>query len=282
MDSLTRDAAESVTASLNYLLPMAGRPVSYTFEPPPGTPWRTGEYRPTSVAIRDGRARAARLSLDENGFLLTRRPSMVANFSDEEAVRTLYYPEVERLVGELTGADKVVAFDHNLRSSKAPPGEARGIKEPVKRVHNDFTELSGPRRAAEELSARGLEVGELLKRRFALINLWRPMRGPVEDSPLAVCEAKSIAQHDLVAADLVYRDRVGETYSITYSPAHRWFYFPHMTREEALLIKCFDSAVDGRARFTAHSSFENPQAAADAAPRESIEVRTLVLFKPDA
>ncbi|HUI17264.1 MAG TPA: CmcJ/NvfI family oxidoreductase, partial [Alphaproteobacteria bacterium] len=256
MDSLARDKAETVTTSLNYLQPMAGRPVSYTFEPPPGTPWRTGEYRPTSVAIRDGRARAGGSSLDENGFLLAHRPSVVADFYDEEAVRALYYPEVERLVGELTGADKVVAFDHNLRSSAVPPGGADGIKEPVKRVHNDFTELSGPRRAAEELAARGLEAGELLKRRFALVNLWRPIRGPVEDSPLAVCEAKSIAPRDLVAADLVYRDRVGETYSITYNPAHRWFYFPHMTREEALLIKCFDSAVDGRTRFTAHSSFE--------------------------
>ena len=282
MDTLARDEVESVTASLNYLQPMAGRPVSYTFEPPPGTPWRTGEYRPTSVAIRDGRARAAQLSLDENGFLLVRRPSVVADFYDEQAVRTLYFPEVERVVAELTGADKVVAFDHNLRNSAAPPQGARGIREPVKRVHNDFTELSGPRRAAEELSARGLDAAALLKRRFALVNLWRPIRGPVEDSPLAVCEAKSIAPHDLVAADLVYRDRVGETYSITYNPAHRWFYFPHMTREEALLIKCFDSAADGRARFTAHSSFENPQAAADAPPRESIEVRTLVLFKPDA
>ena len=195
-------------------------------------------------------------------------------------MRRVYYPEVERAMLERTGAAEVVVFDHNWRrAAGAVPAEGGRvvIKEPVSRVHNDFTLRSGPERAAAELSARGRDAAAVLKSRFALINLWRPIREPVEDFPLAVCDAQTIAARDLVPSDLVYRDRVGETYSVTFNPAHRWFYFPHMRLEEALFIKCFDSAADGRARFTAHSAFANP-AAEKAPPRESIEARALVLF----
>lgn len=278
MDTLVKAEPESVTASLNYLKPMVGRPVSYTFEPPPGTPWRTGEYRPEQVAIHDGRALADSLSLDESGFLLVRHQSAVADFYDEGEVRSGYYPEAERLVRELTGAARVVVFDHNLRKANTASEGLKGVKEPVTRVHNDFTERSGPERAAAELAARGESAAEALKGRFAIINLWRPIAGPVEDFPLAVCDAKSMSPGDFLAQDLIYRHRVGETYAVTFSAAHRWFYFPHMTRDEALLLKCFDSAHDGRARFTAHSAFVNPAAAPGAAPRESIELRTLAIW----
>ncbi len=278
MDTLLEARAKSVTASLNYLAPMAESPVSYTFEPPPGTPWRTGESAPHWVQITDGRPFADRLSLDLNGFALVRDVSAVADFHDERALRAVYLPEAERLVREVTGARRVIAFDHNLRHGESPDGGANGIKPPVKRVHNDFTVRSGPRRAADEIAARGEQPSEALKGRFAIVNVWRPIRGPVEEQPLAACDARSIAPADLVRADLVYRDRVGETYSVTFNAAHRWFYFPRMTRDEALLIKVFDSAEDGRARFSAHSAFEDPATPPGAAPRESIEVRTLAIF----
>ena len=87
-----------------------------------------------------------------------------------------------------------------------------------------------------------------------------------------------MAPSDFVPTDLVYRDRVGEVYSVTHSPRHRWFYVPRMTADEALLLKCFDSAEDGRPRFTAHTAFDDPTSPPDAAPRESIEVRMLVLY----
>jgi hypothetical protein len=122
------------------------------------------------------------------------------------------------------------------------------------------------------------EGENLLKHRFAEINVWRPIRGPVEESPLAVCDATSMTLQDFVATDLKYRDRTGEVYSVVFNPNHRWFYFPKMEPDEALLLKCYDSAVDGRARFTAHTGIDDPTTAFDAAPRESIEARTLVFF----
>jgi hypothetical protein len=122
----------------------------------------------------------------------------------------------------------------------------------------------------------GDEADALLRGRVQVINLWRPIRGPLRDAPLAVCDARSVAPGDLVPSDLVYRDRVGETYGVTFNPQHRWFYVPDMQPDEALLLKCYDSATDGRARFAPHTAFEDPTAPADVAPRESIELRTFV------
>src|SRR5262249_3204585 len=109
-----------------------------------------------------------------------------------------------------------------------------------------------------------------------IINVWRPIRGPLLDSPLAVCDARTVAPQDLVPSDLIYRDRIGETYSVTYNPAHRWFYVPDMRADHALLLKRYHSRTDGRARFAPHSAFVDPTTPPDAAPRESIEIRTLV------
>jgi hypothetical protein len=232
------------------------------------------------VPIYDGRAILEELSLDEHGFLLTRHESTVVNFYDEQEVKTVYYPEVERLVKDLTGAVKVLVFDHNVRCAPMAKRGENGAQEPVKSVHNDYTVRSGPQRVRDLLEAA--EAQARLQRRFAVINVWRPIRGPVEDMPLAVCDARSMVPRDFVATDLKYRDRTGEVYSVVFSPTHRWFYFPRMQRHEALLLKCYDSLEDGRARFTAHTAFVDPTAPRDAAARESIEARTLVFFGPEA
>jgi hypothetical protein len=126
----------------------------------------------------------------------------------------------------------------------------------------------------------GEQADELLKGRVQIINLWRPIRGPLRDAPLAVCDAQSVAPDDLVPSDLVYQDRVGETYAVRYNPDHRWFYVPEMQADEALLLKCFDSETDGRARFMPHTAFQDPTAPAGILPRESIELRTMV-FHPE-
>ena len=135
---------------------------------------------------------------------------------------------------------------------------------------------SGANRVREHLPD---EAEELLRGRVQVINLWRPIRGPLRDSPLAMADGTTIAPEDLVASDLIYPNRRGETYSVKYNPDHRWFYFPEMTPDEALLLKCYDSATDGRTRFGPHTAFVDPTTPDDAAPRESIEVRTLVFHK---
>lgn len=281
MDMRWDEGLDQVAATLNYLRPMNGKPVSYTFEPPDGTLWRTGEYVGQTVAVRNARPIQTLLSLDVQGFAFTQFKCAVSNFYDENEVRAVYYPEVERQLQIATGAARVIVFDHNVRNArKAAAGEV-GIREPVTRVHNDFTARSGPERARAVLTARGQDATDALKGRFAMINLWRPISGPVKESPLALCDASTIASEDFVASDLVYRDRVGETYSVIFNPRHHWFYFPEMTQEEAVLIKCFDSREDGGGRFTAHTAFVDPTSPADAPPRESIEARALVLYPPD-
>jgi hypothetical protein len=236
----------------------------------------TGRFAEHTVSIQNGRNAASELSLDRQGFQLTRHQTAVTDFYDRQEVERAYYPEVERLLKEATGAEKVVIFDHQVRNIELSKRGEKDAREYAKVVHNDYTAKSGPRRVRDHLPTD--EADERLKNRFAEINVWRPIRGPIESSPLAVCDAQSIAPQDFVASDLIYRDKVGETYRFLYNPNHRWFYFPRLERDEVILLKCYDSMEDGRARFTAHTAFEDPTSQADAAPRESIEVRALVFW----
>jgi hypothetical protein len=267
-----------ILADMNYLAPMAERPRNYTFEPPPGVPRSNVINETHRVPINDMRPLAGTLSLDTNGFALVHHQSAVRDFFDEEEVRRVYYPEVEQVLKQATGAWRVHVFDHTTRR-RVPGAQDRGDgpRQPVQRVHIDHTVRSGPQRVRDLLPD---EADELLKGRVQVINLWRPIHGPLKDSPLGVCDATSVGADQLVPSDLVYRHRVGETYSVTYNPAHRWFYVPEMRIDEALLLKCSDTSTAVPARFTPHSAFIDPTTPADAAPRESIEVRTLVFHRP--
>ncbi len=266
---------EDLFAEINYLEPNGERPRAYQYDPPPGIPVRSGKYAPVEVLVRDGRPLERELTLDREGFSLTQAPTAFMAFDDNDAVKAAYYPEVEAIVKRATGAARVVVFDHTVRHAPSALEKRNGVREPVKRAHNDYTVKSGPQRVRDLL---GAEAGALVQRRFAIVNLWRPIGGPVEESPLGFCDARSIAPADLVATDLIYRDRIGETYSLAPNPKHRWYYFPRMATGEAALIKCYDSAEDGRARFAAHGAFDDPTSPANARPRESIEARTLVFF----
>jgi hypothetical protein len=226
----------------------------------------------------DGRSIVDQLSLEAEGFELHQQDTAVSNFYDDDEVRSVYYPEVEQLLKTVTGASRVVVFDHTVRLEDDADREARAVRGPVHAVHNDYTERSGPRRVRDLLGAE--DAATFLEHRFAIVNVWRSIGAPIETTPLAIADAQSIARESLLATDLVRPDRIGEIYQVAYRPDQRWFYFPNMRRDEALLLKCFDSATDGRARFTAHTAFDNPAATDDAPPRESIEVRTLISFAP--
>jgi hypothetical protein len=274
--SLSRDVIERlphVEGVLNYLAPMADKPMNLAYDPPPGVARSTGTPEPHRMTIYDARPVAGSLSLDGEGLAIVEHRSAVKDFYDEDELRRVYYPEAERLVAEVTGAARVRVFDHTIRRRvlggvDRSPGTPR---QPVTSVHNDYTVKSGPQRVRDLMED---EADELLRHRFEIVNVWRPIRGPLRDAPLAVCDATSVAFTDFVSSDLVYRDRTGETYRVRYNPAHRWFYVPEMRVDEAILIKCYDSAQD-KARFTAHSAFEDPTAPKDVLPRESIELRTL-------
>jgi hypothetical protein len=267
-----------IEAQLNYLAPMAERPRNYTFDPPPGVPRSNNSAETHNVLIHDVRPIASDITLDREGFAVLHQKSAVRDFWDEDELRRVYYPEVQRVIAEATGASNVFIFDHTLRRRvRGVEDRAAGTpRQPATRVHVDHTAVSGPQRVRDFF---GDEAEQLLRGRVQVINLWRPVRGPLRDAPLAVCDATTVGAHDLVASDLVYKNRVGETYGVTYNADHRWFYVPEMQPDEALLLKCFDSATDGRARFTPHTAFEDPTVSADILPRESVEIRTLVFHE---
>lgn len=267
-----------VLAELNYLAPSDGKPRTYAFDPPPGQPKSTALPEPHQVPVFDGRSISDSFSLDREGFALVRHPTAVRDFYNDEEIRKIYYPAAESFIRATLRADRVVIFDHTVRRRVEGAADVRGAgpRQPATRIHVDQTDASGANRVREHLPA---EADELLKGRAQVINLWRPIRGPLRDTPLALCDAASVATEDLIASDLIYPSRQGETYSVKFNPDHRWFYFPEMTADQALLLKCYDSATDGRARFAAHTAFVDPTTPADALPRESIELRTLVFHR---
>jgi hypothetical protein len=281
MSETAIQSLEHIEAQLNYLSDTSEKPVAYAYEPPPGVPWATGRYQARQATIHDLRPLAQEFSLDEAGFQLVSHRSAVQNFWDEEELKRVYYPEAIDLLKRMTGATDVYIFDHTLRR-RVPNVEndraaGRGIpRQPAMRVHVDQTATSGVTRLQHTFPD---ESEGLLRHRVAIVNLWRPIKSPVLDAPLAVCDARSVPPRDLVPSELLYRDRRGETYNVTYSAGHRWFYAPQMRSDEALLIKCFDSRDDGRtARFAPHTAFEDPTTPANAPPRESLELRTYLFF----
>lgn len=278
MSRVIRDIqTDSVTASLQFLATTDEMPVALVSEPglgPDKHSWTTAEH---DVVIDDARAMAEQLDLDRQGFALMRHPTAVRDFYDDDEVRRVYYPEMEALVRSVTGAGKVIVFDHTIRVDDEDMQARLKVRAPVKGVHNDFTTRSAPQRVRDLLPADEAEAR--LKKRYGSINVWRPIRGPVETKPLVICEYGNIDDQDLVAAERHYPDgRIGGIYFLVHNPKQRWYYFPRMERDEVVLLKCFDSLTDGTARWTAHGSFDDPNSPTNATPRESIEIRTLLFF----
>jgi hypothetical protein len=268
----TRELA-SIEATLNYVKNDGQKIV---VEPVGGgsTEMKTlGTLDPHNVVIRNGRK--FETSLDGEGFLLAWHETAVTDFFDERQLRDIYYPEMIDLIKLQSGAKRVVVFDHTLRTADDADRAARKIREVVPRVHNDYTEWSGPQRVRDLLPD---EAEQLLAGHFAIIQAWRPIRYPEETFPLALCDAQSISPNDLIVTERRHPNRIGQTYSLGYNPDHQWFWFPLQRREEAIVFKVFDSLTDGRARWSAHTAFDDPTAAPDARPRESIEIRTLAFF----
>ena len=261
-------------AEIRYTRDTGEKLVNETFGPNNIRRRSTGMEDLRLVDIHDGRA-APGLSLERNGFMLAQHTSAVRDFFDAEELKRVYYPEIEALVRETSGAKRVVVFDHTVRSGDEAEREAKLVREPVLSAHNDYTEWSGPQRL-RELMAEQAEA--LLARRFAIVQVWRPIASPLESNPLAMADAASVGPEDLLVAERRYPHRVGQTYRLKYSPRHRWYYFPRMRRDEAIVFKVFDSAKDGSARFTPHTSFDDPSTPAGAPPRQSIEARSLAFF----
>lgn len=244
----------------------------YAHAPPTGEPETNVEFVERTVAIRDARRSGREPRLDIEGAALLGHKSAVRDFYDEDELHQLGYAEAADILQMLTGARQIVVFDHNLRrgANSTDPRHACAHK-PVFHVHTDFTAGSAPLRARMVLSPEAMAG-----RRVVELNLWRPITEPVIDNVLALCDASSVTPDDLLPTTLRYPERDGEIYYLKFNDAHRWWYASEMRRDEVWVFKNYDSAADGRARFTPHTAFQTRSSALPT--RESVEFRAFALF----
>lgn len=233
-------------------------------------------YQLHEMNVRNGRPLRNTFDIDTHGFVFVDHATQVRDFTSETERNTVYDLEVQALIKEHTGAAEVLVFDHTLRVSDEQMQASINARPTVKGVHNDYTEASAPRRLREILG--DVEAERRFKKRWAIIQVWRPIRGKVMMDPLGICDGRSIPQKGFVRVERRYKDRTGEVYHISHNPSHIWFYFPQMERHEALVFKVFDSDASKPSRFTAHSAFDDPTAPPNAPSRESIETRTFAFF----
>jgi len=267
--------AAQVLSNLNYTVDN-GRPlVVYTFKPPEGAKVELPVIDQHEMAIEDVRGNTKAYSLNENGFCYLEHETAVTDFWNQEQVLEVYYAEVRALLLKELGASEVCVFDHNLRS-KGIAKQNTIARTPVKSVHNDYTEISGPQRVRDLLSPEDAE--ERLNKRYMFVNVWRPIEHRVEESPLAVCDGTSRDQSDFLPITLRYERRDGQVYQVRHNPAHKWYYLSKMEPRDVLLLKCFDSDDNAKVKYTAHTAFRDPTSPKGARPRQSIEVRTIVFF----
>jgi hypothetical protein len=275
VDADERDGV--VHAQIEFLRPTEGRAFTYGYEPAVHEPRPTALFVRRPVDIHNARKEQPPLSLIQHGATLVKHRSSVRDFYDDSRLIEVYYPEAAAVIQAATGAGRVLVFDHNVRRGLSiplrPDRYAQG--RPVLHAHTDFTEVSAVRRLHDQL---GAEAALLLRRRVIQINVWRPITGPLRDAPLAICDASSIAPHQLAPVDLLYPERRGEIYYLTYDPNQRWYYAPDMQPDEVWLLKNYDSATVGTARFAAHCSFDDPTPWSHVPARKSIEIRAFAIF----
>jgi len=277
--------------------------LNYQVPPPPGK--RTGRYidqpdlgdavdenAESDTVMNNGRELKPRATLETMGFQLEYWPTGVEDFEDQDQITSRYYAEMRELVKLSTGANKVFVFDHTVRSSEAKSLNALEVgatAAAVPRVHADYTAESAPRRL-EQYGKAGIysllkdrdltqeEVAALSSGRFMFINVWRGITDePVQRMPLACCDTNSVSDSDRFLYELIFPDRIGENYSMQFSPNHQWYYYPNQTKDECLVFKTYDKKEDGP-RFCFHTAFNDPRTTPDSPTRRSIEIRAIAFF----
>lgn len=271
-----KPATESIRADFNYIVDTGVPPVRYIDWPEMEGKEVPPQYRQHAMSVRNGRPLRDTFDLDIHGFVFVGHATRVKDFTDAAERARVYDPEVQGLIKQTAGASEVVVFDHTIRIGDEHAQKAVNARPTVKGVHNDYTERSAPRRLREIVG--DAEAERRFKKRWAIIQVWRPIRGKVLAEPLGICDGRTIPQKGFIRVERRYKERTGEVYHIAHNPAHQWFYFPQMERNEALVFKVFDSDAGKPSRFTAHSAFDDPGTPPDAPPRESIETRTFAFF----
>ncbi|TFK32511.1 hypothetical protein BDQ12DRAFT_692393 [Crucibulum laeve] len=269
-------------ANINYFIPPPDGVRAYrriNVDPEKGEKEQNYDTIPKNVVIENVRGKEESVTLDTAGFQFFNSPAKHTSFTDDAEIEKEYYPESIELIKKLTGATRVVLFDHTVRRRRpGQDGRDPKLRQPASIVHVDQSVAASVARVHRHLPPS--DVPALLQRRFQIINLWRPISHAALDWPLALCDYRSVdTEKDILPVALIYPDREGETLGVKYNPDHKWKYLRGMTPDELVLIKCADSIQDGSvAVFTPHTSFEDPTTPPDTPPRESIELRALVFY----
>jgi hypothetical protein len=272
-----RPSTITIRAKMNYIVDTGTPPVRYIDWPEMADKEILPTYREHEVTIDDGRPLRDTFRLDTHGFAFVDHHTRMKDFTDETERKRVYDVEVAELIKKHSGASHVHVFDHTIRVGDEQVQQKTGARPPVKGVHNDYTEASAPQRLREIVGND--EAERRFKKRWAIIQVWRPIRGTVMIDPLGICDGRSIPQKGFILVQRRYKYRTGEVYHIAYNPEHKWFYFPRMERNEALVFKVFDTDQTVPTRFTAHSAFDDPDTPPNAPPRESIETRTFAFWE---
>jgi hypothetical protein len=269
----------SVESTVKYLAPFQGKPVCYGYR----QDLDNLPLEDRTIRIEDARPAAADLSLDAEGFVLTCAPTGVKNFFDQ-AEREVYQRESEELIRNLTGASMVVSSIGSVirRSERSPRFCQDGSTVPGRWVHCDFSPTPNGSSFWVKKLLPAAQADVLLRQRYAFYNIWRVLSTPPQDTPIALCDVRTVSAADRIGADCVVDgpDDPGFSSELSvfrYDRNHRWLYFPNMTRDEVLVFKGYDSDAN-RTGGVPHVAFDDPSCPAGAPPRESIDVRMLAFF----
>jgi len=272
----------SVQAKVEFLAARSERPIYYASSAGRDAAHEIDQpMNIVSVEVDDARVRGDFEQRDEfgmhsSGFDLLEFPTRVENFLDQTQIESIYEDEIESFLKVVTGCYRVHIFDHTVRASDPGLREIKNTREPAFLVHNDYTSKSGFVCLRENL---GDDAEALAQGRFQIVNLWRPLVDPVEDYPLALCDARSLEAQDLVDSERRAPNHVGEIQLAVHAPRQHWYYYPEMRPPEVLLFKTFDSIDGGNRPCSIHSAIRLPDVPADAMPRESVETRAFVFYR---
>ncbi|MGB0571952.1 MAG: CmcJ/NvfI family oxidoreductase [Alphaproteobacteria bacterium] len=269
------NTSEDIEAPIGYLVNTGELPVFYQSNVAGERTNFEGEREFRAMSVRNARLLPDDFALDCEGFSFVYHRTAVTDFQDDAQLESVYNAEAEALVRTHTGASRALVFDHTRRSSSQNLREAHNARDPANAAHTDYTDWSARKRVT---AVMGEEAEELLAGRFAIVNVWRSTAGVIEEWPLALCTWDSVDDGHLHTVERRAYNRVGQTRHASYDRKNKWFYFPKMTPDEAILIKNYDTATDGRARYALHTSFDDPTAPENAAPRESLETRVFAFF----
>ncbi|KAI0455778.1 S-adenosyl-L-methionine-dependent methyltransferase [Xylaria acuta] len=283
------NATKQLVAEMRFLEPWnaaKGNPY-IRMNAPPGFDRTNFEWRSYPVTLTDARPMKETFALDIHGFayfedVISQDIIDALRRSDSESEKNMYCKHVEQFVREMTGAPRVIVFDHTLRKRRPELGQTQntdGKEQPATMVHCDQSEKGALRRLKMNIGDDE-SVEDLLKGRAQMINVWRPLNGPVRDWPLGTMDYQTAEASDMYPCDLLrneYEER-GQTATFIYRDEHEWFYLDQQLNSEVTVIKIWDSEADGVSKFCAHAAFNHPDVPPGTEPRESIEVRCIVIY----